>query len=208
MSRQLPRGNLLSTVFDETSYTESRVWDLPTRLFHWMLVATVTVGWFLGDNMSFSSIQWHFYLGYATGGLIVFRLIWGIVGPPHARLSALFPKPSEVLGYVSGILERQPSGVAGHNPLGALAVLALLSTLCVQVVTGLFSESDDFFSEGPLSFLANNAVVRLCNLVHEISSTVLLVLVGLHISALLFYLVWKRENLIKPMITGLKTVRR
>lgn len=192
----------------EPRYEERRVWDIPTRLFHWALVACVTVGWVLGDNMSFANIDWHFYLGYATGGLIVFRLIWGIVGPPHARLSALLPPPREVIAYLRRVTRREPSGVAGHNPLGGLSVLALLVTLAVQVVSGLFSESDDFFTSAPLADTVPNSMVLLANEVHTISSDVLLWLVGLHVAALLFYLVWKRENLIRPMITGIKTVRR
>lgn len=193
---------------DDPVYREVRVWDLPTRIFHWGLVVCVSAGWLLGKNLEFSTIQWHFYLGYATGGLIAFRVVWGIVGPPHARLRALLPGPSDVISYTRDILKREPSGVAGHSPLGSLAVLALLSNLCVQVVSGLFSESDDLFTEAPLSFMVSDPVVRFSNLVHEISSTVLLVLVGLHVSALVFYLLWKRENLITAMITGMKRVRR
>jgi len=189
-------------------FENRRVWDIPTRLFHWALVISVTIGWLLGENMSFSNINWHFWLGYTTGGLIVFRLIWGIIGPPHARLSTLFPSPREIRTYLSHVLERRPSGVAGHNPLGALSVLALLATLTLQVVTGLFSESDDFFSSGPLADTVPNSFVLLANEVHEASSGILITLIGLHVGALLFYLIWKRENLIRPMITGIKKVRR
>lgn len=187
---------------------EARVWDLPTRVFHWLLVITVTTGWLLGNNLSFSNIQWHLYAGYATGGLIVFRIIWGIVGPSSARLGTLFASPRSVFRYVEGILKRQPSGVAGHNPLGSWAVLAMLTALSIQVMTGLFSSSDDFFTNGPLSSYASSSFVRFCNLVHEISSDVLAGLVFLHVLTLLFYLVWKRENLIRPMVTGIKLVRR
>jgi len=193
---------------DQTDFSESRVWDLPTRIFHWLLVGCVATGWWLGDHLSFDNIQWHFYLGYVTGGLIAFRLFWGITGPPSARLRALVPTPRTVAGYVRNLPKREPSGVAGHNPLGALAVLAILSILCVQTITGLFAASDDLFTAGPLSFMASDPVVRLVNLAHKISSKVLLGLVILHIAALAFYLIWKRENLIRPMITGLKIVRR
>lgn len=184
------------------------MWDLPTRLFHWALVGCVTAGWLLGENMSFSNIDWHFWLGYATGGLIVFRLVWGIIGPPHARLKLLFPPPRAVIAYLAHAHKRQPSGVAGHNPLGALSVLALLATLSVQVVTGLFSDSDDFFTSAPLSGYASRDLVLLANEIHEISSQILLGLVALHVAALIFYLIWKRENLIRPMVTGIKKVRR
>jgi len=193
---------------DKAKLTEERVWDLPTRLFHWALVASVTAGWALGEFRSFSTINWHFYLGYTTGGLILFRLIWGIVGPPTARLSALFPKPSEVIDYLRHLSDREPSAVVGHSPLGSLSVLALLTSLMVQVSTGLFAEDDSLFSEGPLSYLVEEKTVQFCNAIHEINSGILMGLVILHVGALLFYLIWKRENLIRPMITGWKIVRR
>ncbi|MEQ8665107.1 MAG: cytochrome b/b6 domain-containing protein [Rhodospirillales bacterium] len=192
----------------EADYENRRVWDLPTRLFHWSLVICVTSGWLLGENMTFSTINWHFWLGYTTGGLLVFRLIWGFVGPPHARFKALLPTPAAVRDYLAHVADRRPSGVAGHNPLGALSVLAMLATLTVQVVSGLMSESDDFFDGGPLSSMVPDAVVRAANEIHAISSSVLIWLVGLHVAALVFYLVWKRENLIRPMVTGIKKVRR
>jgi len=195
-------------VSQDPKYAKERVWDLPTRLFHWALVISVSAGWYLGEEMTFSTIEWHMWLGYATGGLIAFRIVWGIVGPPSARLSALFPSPGEVRDYLAHVFDRRPSGVAGHNPLGSLSVLALLATLFVQVGTGLFSESDDFFDGGPFASAVPDSVVRLCNEVHEISSGVLLTLIGLHVAALLFYLVWKGENLIRPMVTGMKLVRR
>ena len=193
---------------DDADFVKERVWDLPTRLFHWLLVISVSAGWYLGDNMSFTTIEWHILLGYATGGLIAFRIVWGFIGPPSARLSALVPKPTEVVRYLRHVAKREPSGVPGHNPLGSLAVLALLATLTVQVSTGLFAESDDYFDSGPLAPYVDNAVVLFCNNIHAISSDVLLGLVALHIAALVFYLVWKRENLIAAMITGAKLVRR
>ena len=192
----------------DADYENKRVWDIPTRLFHWALVVCVVAGWLLGENMTFGNINWHFWLGYTTGGLLVFRMIWGFIGPPHARFSALLPAPASVRAYLGHVMERRPSGVPGHNPLGALSVLALLTTLTVQVMTGLMSESDDFFSGGPLAPMIPDSMVRAANEIHEISSTVLLWLVGLHIAALVFYLVWKRENLIRPMVTGIKKVRR
>ncbi len=193
---------------EKSSLEETRVWDLPTRLFHWLLVLSVSAGWLIGNNLSFNNIQWHLYLGYCTGGLIVFRIIWGFIGPPSARLSALFASPRSVILYLSSLSRRTPSGVPGHNPLGSWAVLAMLATLIVQVSTGLFSESDDFFTEGPLSSYASAGFIRFCNNIHEISSNVLAGLVLLHVAVLIFYLIWKRENLIRPMITGIKLVKR
>lgn len=193
---------------EQSNLTEERVWDLPTRLFHWALVASVTAGWFLGEFRTFSTINWHFYLGYTTGGLILFRLVWGIIGPPPARLKALFPSPSAVITYIRHLRTREPSALNGHSPLGSLAVLALLASLTVQVTTGLFAEDDSLFSEGPLSYLLDSKAVQFSNAIHGVNSDILAGLVGLHVAALMFYLVWKRENLIRPMITGWKAVRR
>lgn len=192
----------------QTEYAEERVWDLPTRIFHWALVVSVATGWALGEFRSFSTINYHFYLGYTTAGLIVFRLIWGLVGPRSARLSALFPGPAEIIRYLTNLKNREPSALAGHSPLGSLAVLAILASLIVQVSTGLFAEDDALFSEGPLSYLVSEKTVQFCNAIHALNSKVLLGLVVLHVAALVFYLVWKRENLIRPMITGWKLVRR
>lgn len=192
----------------QTEYTEERVWDLPTRLFHWSLVASVSTGWALGEFRTFSTVNYHFYLGYTTAGLIAFRLVWGFIGPPPARLSALFPNPTEVMRYLADLKNREPSALAGHSPLGSLAVLAILASLMVQVSTGLFAEDDSLFSEGPLSYLVSEKTVQFCNAIHDLNSKVLLGLVVLHVAALVFYLIWKRENLIHPMITGRKMVRR
>lgn len=192
---------------DET-FENTRVWDLPTRVFHWSLALVVIAGWLIGKNMSFSNIEWHFYLGYAVGLLVLFRLIWGLVGPAPVRLRGLAPRPSEVLSYLKSVRKREPSGVRGHNPLGALSVIAILGTLIVQVVTGLFSESEDLFATAPLAPFVSKSEVQLANAVHEVFTHVLLLLVVLHVVALLFYWFWKRENLIRAMITGVKLVRR
>ena len=185
-----------------------RLWDLPTRLFHWALAVTVIVGWYLGEYRDFSTIDLHFYFGYATAGLLTFRIIWGIFGPPHARLSALLPGAGRLFSYARNMFRRQPSGYPGHNPIGALSVLAMLLSLIVQVLTGLIAEDDGLFAEGPLREYVSESLSLNANLIHYWNSWLILVLVGLHISAITFYLFWKHENLIKPMITGWKPVKR
>jgi len=191
-----------------TEFELRRIWDLPTRLFHWALVVTVVVGWYLGEYRDFSTIDLHFYFGYTTGGLLVFRLLWGLVGPSHARLSALIPGPKHLFAYSRGLLRRQPSGVAGHNPIGALSVLMMLIALIVQVATGLIAEDDGLFAQGPLREYVSSSTSLTANAIHYWNSRLLLALVGLHVTAILFYLIWKHENLIKPMISGWKSVKR
>ena len=184
------------------------VWDVPTRLFHWALVGTVLTGLYLGEYRSFSTIQLHFYFGYATGALIAFRLLWGIIGPASVRLGALFPSPKALIAYLGSLFTRRPSGVAGHNPLGALSVLAMLAALITQVVTGLCSEDDGLFLEGPLVEYLDSAMVLQMTAIHHYSSRVVMALIVLHLAAILFYRVWKHENLVTAMVTGWKTVKR
>lgn len=187
---------------------EEKIWDLPTRLFKWSLVGAVTTAYVLGDTLSFETVQTHFYAGYVVGALIAFRLIWGVVSPGAASLRHLFPRPSAVIGYARRYFEPEPSHWPGHAPIGGLAVLALLSTIGAVVVTGLFSVSDDFFSDGPLAaFVTRETAVWITGLHHRLHD-VLVALVVLHLSAVAFYAVWKREDLIGPMISGWKRVRR
>ena len=189
-------------------FEKQKIWDPVTRLWHWVLVLAVSVGWSFGKFMSFSTIQWHFYIGYLILGLMGFRLIWGFLGPQPVRFRALLPRPSTIIEYLKGIGRRQPSGVAGHNPIGALSVVAMLIVITAQAMSGLFIESDDFFEYGPLAGYVPQAVVNRLTWWHHTLADVVLILVVLHVAAILFYLIWKRENLIKPMIDGWKTVRR
>ena len=190
-----------------TELKREKVWDPVTRLWHWALVAAVVTGWSLGEFMTFSTIDWHFYAGYCVLGLIVFRLFWGLVGPAPVRLRALLPGIYDTVNYVRHIRARQPSGTPGHNPLGALSVIAMLVVMLAQASTGLFVESDNFFESGPLAYLVTDATSSYLIGWHKLLAKILLALVVLHVSAIIFYLVWKKENLIKPMFTGWKLVR-
>ncbi|WP_415402164.1 cytochrome b/b6 domain-containing protein [Tateyamaria sp. SN3-11] len=191
-----------------TGITEKkRVWDFPTRAFHWALVATVCVGWYLGEYRSFSTIALHFYFGYAVGALLVFRIIWGFMGAPASRWHALSLRPRQVLGYARTLPTRSPSSYDGHNPLGALAVVTMILVLAGLVSTGLFAEDDTMWAEGPFAnWLPSDWTVTV-TAYHSYFSRAVLVLVLIHVAAVLFYWIWKNENLIKPMITGWKSVR-
>lgn len=184
-----------------------KVWDPVTRVWHWLLAIVVIAGWSLGEFMSFSTIRWHFYCGYAVLALVAFRLLWGCIGPAPVRLRALVPRPSSLAAYMRTLGRREPSGLAGHNPLGALAVLAMLVALLAQAGTGLFIESEDYFEPAPLNHLVSGKTAKLLMSVHELCAKVILVLVALHLAAMLFYLLWKRENLVTAMFTGWKRVR-
>ncbi len=149
----------------------------------------------------------HYYAGYLVIGLLVFRLIWGLVGPAPARFSHFLFGPKATLKYLAKLPVRQPSYWPGHNPMGALAVFALLGIVAAQVVSGLFSDPDDYINVGPLAGWVEFETARWANGWHHRLTNVIALIVALHVAAVLFYRFWKREDLVKPMITGVKAVR-
>jgi len=172
-----------------------RVWDFPTRLFHWSIVLLFGMSWWSAEN---NAMDWHRLFGLVFLGLILFRLIWGFIGGSTARFSAFVRSPDAAMSYLRGNGARR----AGHNPLGGYSVLAMLLTLLVQVVTGLFAVDVDGIESGYLSSLVSFSEGRLASDIHEISFNVLLALIGLHVLTVLFYLIARRRNLIGPMVTG------
>ena len=146
-------------------YRREPVWDPVTRLWHWVLAASVITGWSLGEFRTFSIMQWHIYLGYLTGALLVFRYAWGWAGPAPVRHRTLFASLRGMPAYLRQVGARRPSGVPGHNPVGALSVIAMVLALTAQVVTGLFSEDDALFYSGPLaSEVSSDTVVAMTRL--------------------------------------------
>ena len=158
--------------------------------------------------MAFDTIDWHFYVGYAVLGLMFFRCVWGFVGPAPVRFQALFTTPTQVFQYLKGFGLRAPSGTPGHNALGSWSVIAMIVSVSLQAVSGLFIESDDFFESAPLAAYVSDAVIDQMSWLHHLNAKVILFLVALHVVSILFYLIWKRENLITPMVTGWKWVKR
>src|SRR5699024_5059310 len=158
--------------------------------------------------MTFDTVRWHFYGGFVILGLLGFRLLWGVLGPAPIRFRNFRPAPKRVLRYLGGVGKREPSGAPGHNPLGALSVYAILLVVAAQGVSGLFIEADDFFAAAPLHGYVSAHVASFMSSWHHVLPLVILILVVLHVAAVLFYLLWKRENLIGPMFHGWKWVRR
>lgn len=174
-----------------------RIWDLPTRLFHWLLALCV-VG--LVTSAQLGYMEWHFRLGYAVLTLLLFRVFWGLLGGRWSRFVAFIYSPLSLWRYLRG--QGDPSHEVGHTPTGALSVFALLFFLLAQVGTGLFSD-DEISASGPLTRLASSDLVSLATWYHrEVGKRVLIVLVILHILAILYYLWRKRQNLVRPMLTG------
>jgi cytochrome b len=177
----------------------TRVWDLPTRIFHWALFALI-VAMVATGSIGGNAMVWHFRCGYAVLSLLLFRIVWGMVGGRWSRFASFLYAPGTVVRYLKG--QGRPEHSVGHNPLGAGSVFALLFFLCAQVGTGLFSD-DDIASSGPLSKFVSNALVSSLTGYHKnIGKYILLALVALHIAAILFYLLKKKENLIGPMVHG------
>lgn len=176
-----------------------RVWDLPIRLFHWLLVLAVlalVITGKVGGNL----IDWHGRIGVGLAGLIAFRLVWGVAGSTYARFGQFFPTPARIAAYL-----RDGHRGVGHNPLGAMSVLALLGLLTVQLLTGLVA-NDDIAFVGPLFELVGRDLSNVATGWHKAVVNLLILLVVLHIAAIVFYARVKKDNLLKPMLTGWKEV--
>lgn len=199
----------MNTQHDETSATASysdtnkhtlKVWDLPTRIFHWLLVVLV-VSAFTSANIGGTVMGFHKTCGVTILVLLVFRIIWGFVGSRESQFSAFIHGPQEVLRYARSMLQPGSRRHLGHNPLGGWSVLAMLTLLLVQAGTGLFA-NDDILTEGPLYSMVGKALSDRLTGIHEMNSAGLAVLIILHICAIGFYYLIKKDNLVLPMITG------
>ncbi len=178
-----------------------RIWDLPTRLFHWLLALTV-VGSVITASIGGGAMVWHFRLGSLAMGLLLFRLVWGVVGGRWSRFASFIYAPGTVLRYLRGQQRPGEHLDVGHNPLGAGSVLAMLGLLVAQVATGLFAD-DEIANVGPLNKFVATATGLAATAWHKnYGKTIILVLVGLHVAAILFYRFKKKTDLIGPMIGG------
>ena len=175
-----------------------RLWDAPVRLVHWLLVALIAFSWWAAED----HLNWHRWSGYAVIGLVLFRLYWGFAGGGAARFASFVKGPRATLAYLATVPKRGTSDVPGHNPLGALSILAILAVLVAVLVTGLYAVDIDAFEGGPLSDRVSFETGREIAEWHEIVFRGLQALVVLHVAAVLFYLLWKRTDLLGPMITG------
>jgi len=175
------------------------VWDLPLRLFHWSLVILIFYAWYSVEVAN--DLDQHFLTGYAILALLIFRILWGFVGPENARFSSFIKGPSEVMAYIR---HQNSYTHSGHNPLGALSVVLMLAILVTQVVTGLFSD-DEYYYFGPLSGYISGSTVGVMTEIHDINFNVILGIVVLHILAIVYYAVIRKQRLVPAMITGYKS---
>ena len=181
-----------------------RIWDLPTRLFHWILAATV-VALVVTAKVGGNAMQWHLQLGHVMLALLVFRLAWGLVGGHWSRFASFVHSPSRLWRQLRSPFSDE---AAGHSPLGALSVLALLAALLAQVGSGLLSDDEISFS-GPLTRFASGEWVGLATWFHsDVGQYLLIALVALHLLAVGFYVLVRRRTLVRPMLHGDKLLAR
>ncbi len=191
-----------------------RVWDLPLRMFHWLLVLNIAASWYTAENgeeylelgsRAYAYIEIHFILGYLALALVAFRIIWGFVGPKHARFSNFLAGPKKFLAYAGTVLRRDARPSIGHNPLGGWMVALMLAMVGSQAFTGLFMiDNSDIYPalyHGSISSELGSLFGRF----HHINFDVMLWVISLHVLAILFYAFYKRQNLVRPMITGSKS---
>lgn len=179
----------------------TRVWDLPTRAFHWLLAGCV-VGSLISANIGGNAMTWHLRLGYAVFTLLAFRLVWGLIGGHWSRFSNFFYSPVALLRYLRGQSRPEDYHDVGHSPLGALSVFGLLGVLALQVATGLVAD-DDIATTGPLErFVSDATSARATAWHHGWGQWLILALTLLHVAAIVFYLVRHGRDLVRPMIVG------
>jgi cytochrome b len=184
----------------KTACAAVRVWDLPVRLFHWSLVALFAFSWWSGKTGG-NAMEWHVYSGYAILALVMFRLIWGFIGSTTARFNHFLRGPRRTIAYAAKLLRRAPGQALGHNPLGGLMAVVMLAGLLFQAVSGLFA-NDDIFTEGPLAHLVTKELSDRLTAIHGLVFNAVLALAAVHVTAVLFYLLFRKDNLVRPMLTG------
>lgn len=179
------------------------VWDLPVRLFHWLLVISLLSAWYTSDGER-GLIEYHLKIGYFILGLIIFRIVWGVFGTQYAKFSQFLPTKTKLLSYLQKSKQNKGYTTVGHNPLGGLMVVFMLLLILSQATSGLFM-NDDVFTTGPYYESVSSSVQKFMSFIHHNVFDVILIVSVLHISAILYYLFAKKINLIVPMLTGYKS---
>jgi cytochrome b len=187
----------------ETQATTT-VWDLPLRVFHWVLVLLV-ISQVVTATIGGNAMEYHALGGYTILTLVLFRILWGFAGGTHARFGDFLRGPAAVARYAHKLIKGKAETYRGHNPLGGWSVALMLASLSVQAVTGLFA-NDDVMMEGPLAKHVSDDASALFTAIHDINAGILLALISLHILAVFFYLFRRKQDLIVPMITGRKPI--
>lgn len=180
------------------------VWDLPLRVFHWLLVLSVTASWATGKIGS-EVRQYHMWLGYWMLGLLTFRVLWGVLGTRHSRFWSFVPTPASFARYARDVISGRAPKSIGHNPIGSLMIFLMLGLLITQVVSGLFVD-DDVFYAGPYAHVVSSDTGKFFEGLHHEIVNWIVVLAIVHIAAALYHTYKMKEPIIRAMITGKKDV--
>ena len=181
------------------------IWDISTRLFHWLLVTLIIFQWLTGDILE-DWINWHVTGGYVLLGLILFRIVWGFAGPIYARFSQFIYGPAKTLNYAKTLGDKDSPHYAGHNPMGGLMVVFMLILLLLQAISGLFI-TDDIFTSGPYHSAVSDFWQNLFTTIHHQSFELLKIIIVLHLAAIIFYRVYKGQHLVTAMWHGKKEIK-
>lgn len=195
--------NVVRVTMTSDRTTERLVWDLPLRLFHWLLVCSLSASW-ITAKIGYDVRQYHVWLGFWMIGLLTFRVVWGFIGPRHARFASFFPRPRLLLAHIRESFRGRARPSAGHNPVGGLMVFALLILIAVQAISGLFVD-DDIFYAGPYASTASESLTDVMSTIHHNIINVILALVAAHIAAVIYFSVLRKQALIRAMLTGRKS---
>jgi cytochrome b len=182
-----------------------RIWDVPIRVFHWLTVALFAFSWWSAEN---DRLDWHMLSGYGILTLVLFRIYWGFVGSTTARFASFLKSPRAALDYLRHLPEPSGNRAAGHNALGGWSVALMLLLLLSQTTLGLFAVDVDGIVAGPLDRFVSFETGRLISSWHGLVFNLLLVVVAAHIAAIGFYAIFKRENLTRAMVVGIKRMPR
>ncbi|WP_057831215.1 cytochrome b/b6 domain-containing protein [Colwellia sp. TT2012] len=180
------------------------IWDLPLRIFHWSFAFTILACWYTSEQEG-EMVDLHMQLGFVALALLVFRILWGVIGPKHARFAQFIPSPKTLIHYLHPAKESK--NTAGHNPLGALMVVLMIVLITLQAVSGLFI-NDDIFSSGPYYSSIGNDLEKIMFFLHHNTFDFMIAAIALHLAAITYYWCIKKQNLVLPMITGKKSAKQ
>ncbi|WP_158972387.1 cytochrome b/b6 domain-containing protein [Paraglaciecola sp. L3A3] len=180
------------------------VWDLPVRLFHWILAICLVTQWFTAEVIE-DAMDFHFYLGYFILGLIIFRLIWGFIGTKYAKFSSFIAGPKAMFAYIKALMNKQDTSTIGHNPVGGLMLPLVLLLVGIQATTGLFT-SDDVVHSGPYYGTVSDSLQSIMQWLHHQTFSFLWIFIAVHILVICWYKFALKHDLIRPMLHGKKMV--
>ena len=179
------------------------VWDLPLRLFHWLLVISIMLSWYTSEQEG-EMIELHMKSGYLILALVIFRVIWGFAGTKHSRFSQFYPSPSRLITYINEQKRGIKNKHAGHNPLGSLMIFLMIILILLQSTSGLFI-NDDIFSAGPYYGTLSAEMEKVMQFIHHNVFNLIIGAIFMHLSAIVYYRFTLKTDLVTPMFTGTKS---